>query len=134
MNSININSETPITVTTRTPENVTLETKEHTFMDTLNENRDRKILDLINEIDSQTRLQESATEFLELVYHLAFTGEAEQLQISKNLVYSMYVRAENARMSICNATHDLRILLDVSQIGRDKRDNYKPYELIEEMY
>ena len=134
MNSININSETPITVTTKTPENVTLEPKEHTIIDTLNENRDSKILDLINEIDKQTTLQESATEFLELVHHLAFTGEVEQLQISKNLTYSMYVRAENARMSICNAIHDIRLLLDISQIGRDKRDNYKPYELIEEIW
>lgn len=134
MNSININSETPITVTTKTPENVTLEPKEHTFMDTLNENKERKMIELICEIEGQAILQKSATEFFELIYEIAFRGEAELLSCSKEAIYSMYVKAENARMSICNAIHDLRLLIDVSQIGHDKQVNYKPFEMIDEIY
>ena len=95
--------------------------------------QERQICDLLNEIENQTAKQKAATEFLETVYHLAFLNEGEQIERMENVIYAMYVRAENCRISINNTVHELReLMLPEHTKEREKNIPYHHTELIPE--
>ena len=107
------------------------------MMTNIPENLDReslkKIMGLVSDIESQVYLQEPSNQFLRFLYDFAFKTNSDELGAIKDLIYCMFVRAENARANIGNTAHKIRLIIDQSQADEDKRLGYKPMYIIDEL-
>ena len=114
-----------------------LDRKDIIMMMNIPENLDHdsleKIMDLVSEIQNQVFLQEPSNQFLCFLYDFVFETNSAELGAIKDLIYCMFVRAENARANIGNAAHKIRLIIDQSQADEDKRLGYKPMSIIDEL-
>ena len=92
--------------------------------------KEREIVDLLNEINRQAYLQEAATQLFNAIYHLACSGNGNQIELMKDTIYAMFVRAENCRTEILNISHEIRDHVVVSEQAREMYNKH-PYKRIE---